>query len=62
MSKWNNYKSKADYEKNELNYGESFYEMVLDCKYIEKEKKDTYICVIRCTDRKELYEKLESIR
>ncbi len=56
--------SKADYNKNNLEYNEeSYYDMLIECKYKEAKDENTYICIRRVSEmyNKELFEKIKEL-
>lgn len=56
--------SKDDYNKNNLEYNEeSYYDMLIECKYKEAKDKNTYICIRRVSEmyNKELFEKIKEL-
>lgn len=54
-----------DYEKNNLNYKEeSYYDVLIDCRYKEKKDENTYICILRASNlqNRELYDQVAKIK
>ena len=56
--------SKDDYNKNNLEYNEeSYYDMLIECKYKETKDENTYICIRRVSEmyNEELFEKIREL-